>query len=105
MNSPSNNQPSLKLTTDASKAPEPSRIQQQYARFRDKATSELDRLEKRVKRAHFVVGEIVLSNPEIWAAVKPIIEPRLKDLGPVGQTIEDYPKIVDQIKSIKTLLK
>ena len=97
-------QPPPATAPDPSSASKHLRLSQQYARLADKTTSEISRLQKRRARAHFLVGELVLTNPEIWELIRPKLEPRLDELGSGRKAVDDYPETVAQIEALKKFL-
>ena len=79
--------------------------QQKQAKLDDAASASITKLEKSIARAHFVVGELVLKNPDLLALVQPHIESRLQKESSAYKVVQEYAANVAQVAGLKELLR
>lgn len=84
-------------------AHEPTNLEQKLARVRDAMAKRASTLEKARSRARFLVGEIVLENPDLLALVASQFEPHLAKLGSARKAVDDYPSTLASLEQIKKL--
>lgn len=80
-------------------------LEQQAARWRVKVSQELTRAEKRLQRAHYLAGEIILRNRRDFASVFPLMEPYLHQLGSARAAVDEYEKNLSEVQRLRDLLK
>ena len=88
----------------ASPAPELESIRHRLEKIRDDVAKRISDLEKSRSRARFVVGEIVLDDPELLALVSPHLARYLPKLGSARKVIDEYPQTIAKIAELKKLL-
>jgi len=78
-------------------------LAQTQARLQDMAANETAKLEKRLQRAHFAVGEIILNDPELLALVAPKLEPHLEKLGSARKVVDEHTANRAELDELKRL--
>jgi phosphoenolpyruvate-protein kinase (PTS system EI component) len=75
---------------------------QKHAKLDDDTSASITKLEKSIARAHFVVGQLVLQNPELFALVKAHLE---KKQSSAYKVVQEYTDNVTQVAGLKELLR
>jgi hypothetical protein len=91
------------MGTQQRPAHQPTKVDQKIARLRDSIATKITGLERSLARAHFVVGKIMLSNPDLLIPVMPQLEPHLGKLGSARAAVDNYSATVAELKHLKGL--
>ena len=75
--------------------------QQKQAKLDDAASASMTKLDKSIARAHFVVGELVLKIPELFALVQPHIESRLSKESSAYKVVQENATKVTQVNGLQ----
>ena len=78
--------------------------QQKQAKLNDSTLASISKLEKSISRAHYVVGELIMRNPELFALVKLDLDRHLGKEGAAYKVVHDYAGNVAQVAGLKELL-
>ena len=76
---------------------------QRLAKLRDEVSRKSAVLERSLARAHYLMGEIVLKNPEMYASVRPYLGPHLAKLGSARKVVDDYLETATKLERLKNL--
>jgi hypothetical protein len=60
------------------------------AKLDDDTSVSIGKLEKSISRAHFIVGELVLKNPELFALIKPEVDSHLDKESSAYNVVQEY---------------
>lgn len=105
MNTTPSNQLPLPISCALTSEQKLARLSEKIARLHDVTVGEVVHREKLRARAYYLVGEIVLSNPELLARVAPVLEPALAKLGPARKVVDGYSRTMDELAQFKALLR
>lgn len=98
--------PGLPLWPDANSetsAADISSYEQKLARIRDMRAMREVHLLKSMKRAHKIVGQIIMDDLTLRKLVAPHLEKRLGDLGPARKAVEEYDRSRAELAKLKSL--
>jgi hypothetical protein len=94
--------PTSVQTTTAHK---PTALEQRFARIQDDVTKEISDGERAIARAHFLIGEVVMTSPALFALISPQLEPHLVKMGPKARKpIDTYADTRAEIYRLRKLL-
>ena len=79
--------------------------QQKQAKLNDATAASINKLEKSIARAYYVVGELVLQNPDVLALIHAHLDSRLDKQSFAYKVVHDYAANVTQVAGLKELLR
>jgi len=82
---------------------QPITLEQKIAKIRDEIATKTSRIKKSRARARYLIGEIVLDNPDLHALVALHLEPHLAKLGSARKAVDDYPKTAAKLEELRAL--
>ncbi|OIQ65713.1 hypothetical protein GALL_527260 [mine drainage metagenome] len=74
-------------------------------KINDKIAQAIRKTEKRLMRAHFILGELILSDPELNERVRPLVESYLSKLGPKRQLVDHYTPNRDLLDRLRAMMR
>ena len=84
-------------------SPELDALRRLQQRLNDGALQVISKSEKRLKRAHYLLGELLLTDPDLYSQVRPFLEGHLSRLGPARQVIDNYTSIRATLVEVRAM--
>lgn len=107
MNIPENKRPSLppqwQVPTTEASSPHTSSYEQRLHKIHDQMAKREALLKKSQSRAHYSVGRIVMSEPDLKKLITPHLERHLDKMGSARKAVDDYDQTAAEISKLRAL--